>query len=51
MFFFAVGKISHAAAGRIALVMALSAASGGLTSTIVSAVVQVALICNVILNM
>ena len=42
---FAVGKISHAAVGCIALVMALSAALGGLTSTIVSAVVQVALIC------
>ena len=39
--YFAVGKISHAAVGRIALVMALSAASGGLTSTIVSGVVQV----------
>ena len=35
------GKIAHAAVGRIALVMALGAASGGLTSTIVSGLVQV----------
>ena len=36
------GKTAHAAVGRIALVMALAAASGGLTSTIVSNLVQVA---------
>ena len=35
------GKIAHATVGRIALVMALGAASGGLTSTIVSGLVQV----------
>ncbi|XP_065911000.1 ammonium transporter 2-like isoform X2 [Dysidea avara] len=34
------GKIAHASVGRIALVMALAAASGGLTSTIVSGLVQ-----------
>ena len=39
--FCVTGKISHAAVGRIALVMALAAASGGLTSTIVSGLVQV----------
>lgn len=37
-----VGNIAHASVGRIALVMALTAASGGLTSTIVSGFVQVA---------
>ena len=35
------GKIAHATVGRIALVMALAAASGGLTSTIVSGLIQV----------
>jgi len=39
--FCVAGKISHASVGRIALVMALAAASGGLTSTIVSGLIQV----------
>ena len=38
---FTTGKLSHATVGRIALVMALAAASGGLTSTMVSGIVQV----------
>ena len=41
MKYFILGKIAHAAVGRIALVMALAAASGGITSTIVSGLVQV----------
>ena len=41
MKYFILGKIAHAAVGRIALVMALAAASGGITSTIVSSLVQV----------
>ena len=36
-----LGKKAHAAVDRIALVMALAAASGGITSTIVSNLVQV----------
>ena len=35
-----LGKTAHAAVGRIALTMCLAAASGGLTQTIVSGLVQ-----------
>ena len=45
-YIFTLGKIAHAAVGRIALVMALAAASGGITSTIVSSLVQVAMLCD-----
>ena len=41
MSFVSPGKVAHATVGRIALVMALGAASGGLTSTIVSGLIQV----------
>ena len=39
--YFTIGKLTHATVGRVALVMALAAASGGLTSTVISGVVKV----------
>ena len=40
-FLLCIGVLFHGVVGRIALVMAIAAASGGLTSTIISGLVQV----------
>ena len=40
------GKLTHATVGRIALVMSLAAASGGLTSTIIAGLVQVIVVAS-----
>ena len=42
--YFTVGNISHATVGRIALVMTIAAASGGLCSAIISFSVQVCIL-------